>query len=160
MGVSGAGKTTVGTLLAARLGSKFLDADSLHAPASVEKMRTGVALEDADRAPWLAAVRTRLLAAAERGRDLVVACSALRESYRAYLAADLQVTWVFLTGSERLIRERLQQRMGHFMGAGMLDSQFEALEVPAGAIVADITHSPAEIVEQVLEAARRERTNE
>lgn len=154
MGVAGAGKTTIGTLLADTIASDFLDADSLHAPANIEKMRSGIALEDADRALWLAAVRVRILEAAAQGRDLVVACSALRESYRAYLAADVQVTWVFLTGSEGVIQQRLQERAGHFMGAGMLRSQLETLEPPLGAVTLDISQAPRELVEQVLRVVR------
>lgn len=152
MGVAGAGKTTIGTLLAETLGWGFLDADSLHARASVEKMRSGIALEDADRAPWLDAVRARLVDAGARGRDIVVACSALKESYRTYLSAGLQVTWVYLTGSKTLIRQRLEGRVGHFMGAAMLRSQVDALEEPSGVVVADVSRSPREIVEQILEA--------
>ena len=156
MGVAGAGKTTVGSLLADRLGSGFLDADVLHPPANVEKMRAGVGLEDADRAPWLGAVRERILDAAAEGRDLVVACSALRESYRTWLAANVPVTWVFLTGSERLIRQRLESRAGHFMGAGMLRGQLEALEEPSDALVLDVSESPHALVERILAVVHRD----
>ena len=154
MGVAGSGKTRVGTLLAEALRCQFLDADSLHVPGNIERMAAGIPLTDADRAPWLAAIHERMAAAFARGDSLVVACSALKESYRAILAADLDVTWVYLQGPEAVIRERLRSREGHFLKAGMLVSQLEALEEPRDAIVADITLSPAEIVQRILAEIR------
>lgn len=150
MGVAGSGKTSIGTRLAESLGCPFLDGDSLHSVANVEKMSRGIPLNDASRAPWLAAIRARLSEAAERGTSIVVACSALRESYRRFLEDGLPVTWVYLKGTADVIRSRVEQRTNHFMGADMLTSQFEALEEPSNAIVVDITPTPAEIVNQII----------
>ena len=154
MGVAGSGKTTVGTMLAEAMDCPFLDGDSLHPAANVEKMTRGIPLTDADRAPWLAAIHARLLEAFRSGRSLVVGCSALRQSYRAALGEGIAITWVYLKGSEALIRSRLRHRDGHYMKADMLASQFEALEEPSDAIVLDISNPPRELVEQVLTATR------
>jgi gluconokinase len=150
MGVAGSGKTTVGTKLAAALQAAFLEGDGLHSQANVEKMSHGIPLTDADRAPWLEAIHTRMRDAFTAGQSLVVACSALKRSYRARLAEGLPVTWVYLKGSAELIRSRIQHRAHHFMKAGMLASQFDALEEPSDAIVADIEQPPDAIVEQIL----------
>ncbi len=158
MGVAGAGKTTVGRLLAQALGCPFLDGDALHPAANIEKMSAGIALSDADRAPWLAAVRARLEAAFERGENLVVACSALKQQYRDLLAAKVPVVWVYLKGTEELIRRRLQQRREHYMKAQMLPSQLAILEEPADAIVADVSASLREIAQEILRALRRRMT--
>ncbi|HET9397165.1 MAG TPA: gluconokinase [Nitrospiraceae bacterium] len=152
MGVAGSGKTTVGTMLAEAMDCPFLDGDSLHPAANVEKMTRGIPLTDADRAPWLAAIHARLLEAFRSGRSLVVGCSALRQSYRAALAEGIAITWVYLKGSEALIRSRLRHRDGHYMKADMLASQFEALEEPSNAIVLDISNRPRELVRQVVTA--------
>ena len=152
MGVAGSGKTTVGTMLAEAMNCRFLDGDSLHPAANVEKMTRGIPLTDADRAPWLAAIHARLLEASRSGRSLVVGCSALRQSYRAALAEGIAITWVYLKGSEALIRSRLRHRDGHYMKADMLASQFEALEEPSNAIVLDISNPPRELVQEVLTA--------
>lgn len=150
MGVAGSGKSTVGTMLADAMHCPFLDGDSLHSAANVGKMMRGIPLTDADRAPWLAAIRARLLEAFRNGRSLVVGCSALRQSYRAALAQGIAITWVYLKSSEALIRSRLRHRDGHYMKADMLASQFEALEEPSRAIIVDVAQSPEVIVEQVL----------
>lgn len=150
MGVAGSGKTTIGTMLADSLGCAWLEGDALHSTASIEAMTRGIALTDADRAPWLSAIHDRMVDAFERNRSLVVGCSALRESYRAILSAGLPVTWVYLKGSAELIRSRLLERTGHFMAAGMLDSQFDTLEEPHDAIVVDISLPPTVIVEHIL----------
>lgn len=152
MGVAGSGKTTVGTMLAEAMDCPFLDGDSLHPAANVEKMTRGIPLTDADRAPWLAAIHARLLEAFRNGRSLVVGCSALRQSYRAALAEGIAITWVYLKGSEALIRSRLRHRDGHYMKADMLASQFEALEEPSNAIVLDISNPPRDLVQEVLNA--------
>ena len=154
MGVAGSGKSTVGTMLADAMHSPFLDGDSLHSAANVGKMMRGIPLTDADRAPWLAAIHARLLEAFRSGRSLVVGCSALGQSYRAALAEGVAITWVYLKGSETLIRSRLRHRDGHYMRADMLASQFEVLEEPSGAIVADVAQPPAVIVEAVLAKLR------
>ena len=152
MGVAGSGKTTVGTLLAEAMECPFLDGDSLHPAANVEKMARGIPLTDADRAPWVAAIHARLLEAFRSGRSLVVGCSALRQSYRAALAEGIAITWVYLKGSEALVRSRLRHRDGHYMKADMLASQFEALEEPSNAIVLDISNPPRDLVQEVLNA--------
>lgn len=150
MGVTGSGKTTVGTMLAEALQCEFLDGDALHPAANIERMTRGVALTDAHRAPWLAAIRARLLDAAHRDESLVVACSALRQSYRDYLADGIPITWVYLKGAEELIRSRLEHRIGHFAKAELLESQVAALEEPSDAIVADVAMPATEIVERIL----------
>ena len=151
MGVSGSGKTTVGKQLAGDLGWPFLDADDFHPPANVEKMRRGVPLDDADRRPWLEALRQRIDAGCDRGENLVLACSALKHAYQAYLERDAPecVHYVFLDGSEELIRDRLAGRTGHFMDPDLLRSQFATLEPPADAIRVDIAPPPAEIAAEI-----------
>jgi gluconokinase len=154
MGVSGSGKTTVGRMLASEMDCAFLEGDSLHSAANVEKMSHGVPLTDDDRAPWLAAIHSRLLDAYRRRQSLVVGCSALKHSYRTVLADGVPITWVYLKGSPALIRSRLQHRTGHYMKADMLASQVEALEEPSDALIVDISHSPGAIVEQILAELR------
>ena len=132
MGVSGCGKSTVAAAMAAELGLTMVDGDDLHLPASVEKMRAGIALEDADRWPWLDRIG-RLLAqpAEEPSAGLVVACSALKRAYRERIrsmAAPLQ--FVFLDGPAELIERRMAMRTGHYMNPTLLDSQLRALERP------------------------------
>ena len=150
MGVAGSGKTTVGTMLAEAMTCQFLEGDSLHSRENVEKMSQGIPLTDADRAPWLAAIHSRILEVFERGQDLVVACSALKQQYRALLAKDVPVTWVYLKGSPALIRARLEHRPSHFMKADMLASQFDAFEEPSDALVVDVSMPPSAIVEHIL----------
>ena len=150
LGVSGSGKTTVGTRLADALDFPFLDADSLHSKANVAKMASGVPLTDADREPWLAAVHQRMRDAHVRGEDLVVACSALTSWSRDVISRDVPVIWVSLVGPPELIRSRLRQRTGHFMKAEMLTSQLQAWEPPSDAIAADISQPPDAIVQHVM----------
>jgi carbohydrate kinase (thermoresistant glucokinase family) len=153
MGVSGCGKTTVGRLLAAALGWEYLEADDLHPPANVARMAAGIPLDDAERAPWLAAVRAAIVAATARGARTVVACSALRESYRAVLAPDPADTrFLFLRGDFALIRGRLESRQGHFMKETLLRSQFEALEEPLAALRLDAALPPDVLVSQIRKA--------
>ncbi len=148
MGVSGAGKTTIGRLLAERLGGRFLDGDDLHPEANRRKMAAGVPLDDADRLPWLDRVRDAM--ETDRGPGpLVVACSALKASYRAHLGRGLY-RLVYLHGAPGLIRRRLGDRTGHFMPARLLDSQFAALEEPADALVVEIDGPPEAIVERIV----------
>ncbi len=155
MGVAGAGKTTVGQLLAEALGCPFLDGDSLHPPANIQKMAAGMPLTDADRAPWLTAIRSHLEEAFRQGHTLVVACSALKRQYRELLSARVPVIWVYLKGNEEVLRSRLEHRHEHFMKANMLASQFADLEEPSDAIIADVARPAEAIVEQILPHLRR-----
>ena len=151
-GVSGAGKTTVGKQLAERLGVPFFDADDFHPPSNVEKMASGIPLDDGDRMPWLEALAARLADWQQQG-GLVLACSALKESYRAVLESSCSVPlqWIFLTGSEKLLAERLAARKGHYFDPALLQSQLETLEIPGYGWQVDIDRSPQEIVEDILE---------
>lgn len=155
MGVAGAGKTTVGRSLAQVLGCPFLDGDSLHPPRNIDKMARGIPLTDADRAPWLTAVRAHLERAFEQGHNLVIACSALKQQYRDFLSTRVPVIWVYLKGTEELIRSRLQHRREHFMKAQMLASQLADLEEPSSAIVINVLSPPDLIVQQILAALQR-----
>ncbi len=158
MGVSGAGKTTVGRLLAQTLGCPFLDGDSLHSPANIRKMTRGIPLTDADRAPWLTAIRSQVEKAFDHGENLVVACSALKRRYRDFLSVRAPLIWVYLRGTEDVIRSRLEHRQEHFMKAQMLASQFADLEEPSFAIVVDVLSPPDLIVQQVLAALQKRLT--
>lgn len=155
MGVSGSGKTTVGRALADSLGWSFADADDFHPPANLKKMAAGHPLDDADRAPWLAALRAHIDDFLRRGENTVVTCSALKAAYRAQLVADpARVRLVYLHGSRELLRSRLVQRRGHFMPAGLLDSQLATLEPPADALSLDVAPPPAELVKKIRAAFR------
>lgn len=151
MGVSGTGKTTVGKLLAADLGWAFVEGDDYHPPANVEKMKGGTPLTDADRRPWLSALRTEIDGACRRGENVVLACSALKHAYQDYLEAHEPdcVSYVYLHGSKELLEGRLAARQGHFMKANMLASQLETLEPPADAIRVDVTPPPAEVAKEI-----------
>ena len=154
IGVAGSGKTTVGRILAAQLGCEFHDADDLHSPQNREKMSRGLALSDQDRLPWLLAVRNLVQRCLAENRDAVIACSALRQSYRDLLVVDkAKVKLVYLKGSPALIAQRLAQRSGHFFDPRLLQSQFDTLEEPqdpTDATVVDISETP----EQVADAIR------
>jgi len=150
IGVSGSGKSTIGTRLAQAMGGEFLEGDTLHSRSSIDKMSRGVPLNDDDREPWLAAIHARIAAAHRRGAAMVVACSALTHDYRQTLERGVSLTWVYLKGSEALFRSRLQQRTSHFMKADMLASQLDTLEEPSIALVVDAAATPDEIVERIL----------
>ena len=149
MGVSGAGKTTVGTMLASQLGWEFADADDYHPAANVEKMRNGVPLTDADREPWLESLRSLIVAWMAAGKSAVLACSALKQEYRHRLMVGASVRVVYLKADRELLRERLLLRRGHYMKEGMLESQIATLEEPADAIVLDARSSVEEIVREI-----------
>ncbi|MBZ5680916.1 MAG: gluconokinase [Acidobacteriia bacterium] len=146
MGVVGAGKTTVGRLLAQELGWQFADADDFHLPANIERIRRGIPLSDDDRRPWLGRLREFLLDCSTRRCDLVLACSALKQSYRQELQIGPEVRFVYLKGRADLIAGRLRSRQGHFADEQILASQFSELEEPEGAITVEIVDSPTEIV--------------
>src|SRR5262245_1396142 len=151
MGVSGSGKSTIGKILADQLGWTFVEADEYHPAANVEKMRRGTPLTDEDRRPWLDVLRRRIDDACERGENVVLACSALKHAYQEYLERDdpACVHYVYLHGSEELIKKRLAARKGHFMNPRLLHSQFEVLEPPADAIRVDAAPPPKEIAAEI-----------
>ncbi len=150
MGVAGTGKTTVGQQLAAMLGWEFRDADEFHSTQNIAKMSSGQPLDDADRAPWLAAIRAHIMAKTTRGESGVVTCSALKETYRQAILAGLnQVRLVHLHGAPELIHQRIAARENHFMKPAMLDSQLAALEPPREALTLDIADSPPSLAAQI-----------
>ncbi|HEY5279708.1 MAG TPA: gluconokinase [Pseudolabrys sp.] len=152
MGVSGAGKSTIGFRLAQKLRREFLEGDTFHPPANVDKMSHGVPLGDADRLPWLTAIAGAIDAARQERRQLVITCSALKRSYRDILAAGHDdVAFVYLKGGKELIAQRLAHRAGHFMPPNLLDSQFAALEEPTRgeASVIAIEDTPNRIVDVI-----------
>lgn len=153
MGVSGCGKTTVGKKLANRLGWEFRDGDDFHPVANVEKMRSGQALNDDDRRPWLGAVASHMRATEAVGKSAIIACSALKELHRAWLLqGEPWVHFVHLHGTQELIAGRLKVRVGHFMPATLLDSQFATLEAPKDVLQLDIARTPDELVTDILTA--------
>ncbi len=153
MGVSGCGKTTVGELLAEKLDLPFYDADDFHPDVNVKKMRSGIPLNDDDRKPWLEEL-SRQIKHWNKKDGAVLACSALKKKYRDILRADSarnEVQFVYLKGSKELILNRLEERSGHYMPPGLLDSQFSALEEPENAIVISINQSPEKITESIID---------
>jgi gluconokinase len=153
MGVSGTGKTEVGTRLAQALGGTFVEGDDYHPRANVEKMRSGVPLDDADRQPWLETLAREIGGWLDAGRTVVLACSALKQRYRDILKAGRPgVRFVHLKGDADLIRARFQGRRGHYMPASLLDSQLAALEKPADAITVGIEAPPDAIVAAIRKA--------
>lgn len=156
MGVSGAGKTTIGRRVAAVLGWPFQDADGLHPQANIDKMAGGHPLDDADRAPWLAALRHWVAARLAAGEHGVLAASLLKRRYREQvIGGDARVGLVYLHADPDLLRARMAARQGHFMAAGMLESQLAALEPPGvaeGAIAVDVGGKEAQTVQAVLRA--------
>ncbi len=137
IGVSASGKTTLGQAMADATGWTFLDGDDFHPPANMDKMQRGHPLDDHDRTPWLLRLRQEIEKALEKKRPLLMACSALKLSYREVLQRDdKRVKFIYLDASRELIRQRLEARTDHFMPPGLLDSQFEALEAPQGDILA------------------------
>ena len=154
MGVSGSGKTTIGTLLAEREGAVFADADDYHPLANKQKMASGQPLNDDDRQPWLETLNQLLQGWYESGKSGVLACSALKEKYRATLSAGMPkgtVTIVLLDGSRELIAERLAARKHEYMNAKLLDSQLATLEPPADALRVVNDRPPEEVVEEIFQ---------
>jgi gluconokinase len=149
MGVTGAGKTTIGRMLAEQSGWVFADADDFHPPANVEKMRRGIPLNDDDRKPWLECLRKAITDWIAERRNVVLACSALKRSYRQELEVGPEVRFVYLKGSSNLISDRLRSRHGHFAGEQILAGQFADLEEPDTALTIEIASTPQQIVTQI-----------
>lgn len=154
MGVSGSGKSTVGKLIAGKLGGHYAEGDAFHPPENVDKMRQGHPLDDNDRAPWLAAMAAAIRDWNAKSETVVLSCSALKHRYRDVLRTGGDVRFIYLAGSKALISSRLAARKGHYMPASLLDSQFAALEPPGDdeAITVSIDGTPAEIAERALDA--------
>ena len=156
MGVSGAGKTRIGELLAERLHCPFTDGDAFHSAANKEKMAQGIALTDEDRWPWLAAIRSAIEAKVQVGQSLIVGCSSLKRAYRDVLRGGAQgdgmVRFIYLKGSFELLHERLATRGRHFFNPALLQSQLDTLEEPGEdeALTVGIELSPEEIVDEVV----------
>jgi gluconokinase len=151
-GVSGAGKTTVGKLLAEKLGWRFYDGDEFHPAANIDKLKRGVALTDADRQPWLETLRELIEDSVHDGENAVVACSALKRAYRDRLRVSGDVKFVFLHGSRAQIAAQLRRRGAHFMNPALLDSQFADLEEPEPdeqALIVQIEGTPKDVVELI-----------
>jgi gluconokinase len=152
MGVSGSGKSEVGSSLAKHLGWDFYDADDFHPPTNVAKMAAGTPLDDSDRAPWLASLHELISTSLKKDQPGVLACSALKERYRQQLlAGNDDVQLVYLKGSYELIWSRMSARKDHYMKPHMLRSQFETLEEPGNALVIDISNSIDGILRDILE---------
>lgn len=152
MGVSGSGKTTVAKKLAESLGWDFRDADEFHSQKNIEKMHSGVALDDADRLPWLQKIQNIIKQYLCENKNLVLTCSALKASYRQMMLVNHEsVKLVYLKGSFELIEKRLQTRLNHFMSAKLLQTQFDALEEPIDAFTVDISQSVEAIVQEIRE---------
>jgi carbohydrate kinase (thermoresistant glucokinase family) len=151
MGVSGVGKSTVGAELARRLHSDFVDADDYHSPENIKKMSEGNPLTDEDRQPWLQTLHRLLLDYQATNKDVVLACSALKQKYRDLIGDQLPVTWIYLKSPEADIAERLAHRHGHFANPKLLHSQMEILEEPTNAITVMAHGNPSDEVNQVLE---------
>ena len=150
MGVTGSGKTTIAKLLSARLGWIFVEADDFHSHANKQKMQEGIALTDSDRIPWLHAIHKELLRLHDEGKNIVLACSALKESYRQLLGQGIPLKTFYLEGGYELIRERLLSRHGHFAGEAILADQFANLEPPLNATIIKIDPSPEDIAQEIL----------
>jgi len=149
IGVSGCGKSTIAKMLSEATGIPYFDADDFHSKANVDKMSRGQALTDADRASWLETLSDHVQKW-DKENGAILACSALKEKYRMILSKNLKnCTWVFLSGSFDLIHGRMKERKDHYMRAELLQSQFDALEVPDYGIHVDITETPQEILKKI-----------
>lgn len=158
MGVSGSGKSTIAEKVGQKLGLPFYDADDFHPITNVEKMANGQPLNDADRQPWLE-ILAKNLANWEHEKGAVLACSALKETYRQTLASKVKtINWIYLDGDFDLILNRMNQRKGHFMKAEMLQSQFEALEIPNYGLHVDISKPIETIIHTIVEKIEVKKT--
>ncbi len=154
MGVTGSGKTTIGKQLAALLNWDFYDADSFHSPANIKKMSYGIPLSDADRIPWLLSLEQAIDSWLQEEKNIVLACSGLKATYRQILLRDAEsVRLVYLKGSFELINQRLSNRKNHFMNQELLQSQFDALEEPTlqESIWVNISQPPAVLAQQIID---------
>ena len=149
MGVSGSGKTTIGRMLAEALHWQFSDADDFHPAANLEKMSLGIPLTDIDRLPWLQALHQVISEWLKTNTNAILACSALKSEYRHLLRPTDEVKWVYLDGSFELIQQRIRERHGHLIKEALLQSQFDALEVPEDAIHVDISGTAEASVQQI-----------
>ncbi len=163
MGVSGVGKTTIGKLLADSLHWEFSDADAFHSPENVKKMQSSIPLSEADRTPWLQDLQTAIKHWLQENKNVVLACSALKDSYRQFLVLDSdgfanakgeRIKLVYLKGSYELIQKRLQERHNHYMSEKLLNSQFDTLEEPLDTIFIDVAEPPQVIVENIRTALK------
>jgi gluconokinase len=151
-GVSGAGKTTVGKLLARELGWRFIEADDFHPSGNIQKMRSGHPLTDKDRWPWLERLRQQIERSLSTGENAVLACSALKRAYRDRLRVSNETKFVFLRGDYVLVEKQLRSRHGHFMNAKLLRSQFADLEEPKpdeDVLTIELRRKPQELVEEI-----------
>ncbi|WP_240489728.1 gluconokinase [Actinomadura atramentaria] len=156
MGVAGSGKSTIGRILARRLGRDYEEGDDFHSPENVAKMADGTPLTDEDRRPWLREIAAWLRDRVESGHPVVISCSALKRSYREMLGAGEDMLIVYLDGAQATIEARMRSRMGHFFQAELLNSQFHDLEPPGPdeALVVSIEGTPSEIAERIVTALR------
>jgi gluconokinase len=150
MGVAGSGKSTIGQLLAQKLGWQFYDGDDFHPPENIEKMSRGIPLDDRDRLPWLLKLQDLIEQVRRERNNAIIACSALKQAYRDFLDGNQQdILWVYLKGNYELLYQRIQQRQQHYMKAEMLQSQLESLEEPKNALIFDISMNSEEIALQI-----------
>jgi len=151
IGVSGSGKTTIGKILASKINGNFFDADNFHSKDNLEKMKRGIELNDLDRKPWLKKLSKKIVQWEKEIKPSVLACSALKESYRKILCGkNNKITWIYLEGSFSLILNRIKKRKNHFMASSLLKSQFEILEIPSYALKIKINLNPEKIINQIL----------
>jgi len=152
MGVSGSGKTTIGTLLARDLGWTFYEGDSFHSQKNIDKMIRGIPLTDTDREPWLQSLRQLVVKLLTTSEPAVISCSALKQAYRDSLSANSpHIRFVYLKGTDSLLRQRLSRRVGHFLNDALLTSQLNELEEPDDALILDLELSPKSLIQQIKE---------
>ncbi len=158
MGPMGCGKTTIGKILSAKTGWPFYDADEFHPPENVEKMRAGIPLNDEDRRSWLEKLHSKIQELLQNGETAILACSALKQAYRDILGVNQEdVISVYLKGSHELLRERIEARQHPYMNKNLLRSQLETLEEPVGGLTVDISGSPEDTAESILEDLERKK---